>query len=394
MAQNNYGVVQAANDLGSLSTFVKAINQSGLTDRLNNKNVLNVRNHTYIVFAPNDAAFNALPSGTLNSLMQNQNKSDLNTLLNYHIVEDANVNDIGNLRDVNTLKALDGKNLNLSDSNGLMVNGARVLDQRKYDHGIVYVIDRVLLPDDNAFLDKYNLQGLRTGYVTVGTTETAPVSSTVVYNEMTNASARGPMSPAETDMLNMLRSRNDLSTFTKALTAADLGSDFYNRTNHTIFAPNDEAFSVIPMDTLNRLLANRDDVRTLVRYHIIDLSNNSSWETVNGSIRTLQGGTAMINRTDGEFAIDNANILRTIHYNNSIIYVIDRVLFPKDNSFLDKYGLRNISTNYVGATVAATPTTTSQDSISLPPQPKATVANTTSNSSNEAIYKDYKGKGF
>ncbi len=390
VAQNsgNRGVIEAANSLGDLNTFVKAINQSGLTDRLNDKNALNVRNHTYIIFAPVDAAFNSLPSGTLNSLMQN--KDDLNYLLGYHIIEDAKVNDIGNLQGVSTLKTLDGKDLNLSYSNGLLVNGARALNSMKYDHGIIYAIDKVLLPDDNKFLDKYNLRALRAGYVT-GATNKAVVE-TAVYNATTNVSGR-QMSAAERDFLNYLNNTKDLKTFVSALTAADLGSDFYNRSNLTIFAPNDQAFAVIPENNLNKLLANRDDLRTLLRYHIIDRSSlNKDWNTTSGNVKTLQGSVLMINRTDGEFTVNRASVLKTMFYNNSVIYVIDRVLLPNDNSFLDRYQLRGIAASYESGTTM----TNASDNFGLPPQPRAntTAGMSNTNSTNEQIYKNYKGKGF
>jgi uncharacterized surface protein with fasciclin (FAS1) repeats len=392
VAQNsgNRGVIEAANSLGDLNTFVKAINQSGLTDRLNDKNALNVRNHTYIIFAPVDAAFNSLPSGTLNSLMQN--KDDLNYLLGYHIIEDAKVNDIGNLQGISTLKTLDGKDLNLSYSNGLMVNGVRALNSMKYDHGIIYAIDKVLLPDDNRFLDKYNLRALRVGYVAGTANRTGAAAGMTVYNETTNVSARQPMSAAERDFLAYLNDTKDLKTFVNALTAADLGSDFYNKSNLTVFAPNDQAFSVIPENNLNRLLANRDDLRTLLRYHIIDRSSlNKDWNTTIGNVTTLQGSVLMINRTDGEFTVNKANVLKTMFYNNSIIYIIDRILLPNNNSFLDRYQLRGIAASYESGTM-----TNASDNFGLPPQPRAnmTTGMNNTNSTNEQIYKNYNGKGF
>lgn len=336
----NYGVVEAANDLGDLSTFVRAITQADMINKLNDEGTINLQNDTYIVFAPNNAAFNALPSDTLNSIMAN--KDDLNTLLEYHVIENPNVDDIRDLRNIDTLKALDGRNLNISND-GRTVNGARILDSRMYSDGIVYVIDRVLLPDDNAFLDKYNLRGLRTEYVTARTTETTVVRRT---NATANISERRPMSVAEKNLLDSLRTEDDLQTFTEALTAADLGDEVYNITNLTIFAPNDQAFSVISKDRWNGLLANRDDLRRLMRYHIVDRTNITNWTTtegpVMGPVRNLEGRELAINRTDGEITVGNATVVRTKYYNDSIIYVIDRVLLPNDVNFLDRYSLRDI----------------------------------------------------
>ncbi len=415
MAQvnENYGIVEAANDLGNLGTFVKAITQADMIDRLNDKGTLNLQNDTYIVFAPNDAAFRSLPSQAWNSIMAN--KDDLNTLLEYHIVENPNVDDIRNLRNIDTLKALDGRDVNLSYDNGaLTVNGARVLESRMYSDGIVYVVDRVLLPDDNDFLNKYNLRDLRAEYVTARANETTTVrrtnetnvtgrtSGAIVVSELedrnrtrvastANISERQNISAAERDFLASLEAEKDLKTFTQAFRAADLAGlerDFYNRTNITIFAPTDQAFSVIPENIWNDLLSNRDDLRKLLRYHIIDRSNLTDWNTTRGSVETLNGNELLIDRTNGKFTVNNATVLRTKYYNDSIIYVIDRVLLPNDRDFLDKYQLRDIATRYEQRTT----TTSGEDGTGLPPQPgrnetTRTRANAT-NTTDEQIYQE------
>ncbi len=410
--KENYGVVEAANDLGNLGTFVKTITQADMINRLNDEGTLNLRNDTYIVFAPNDAAFRSLPSQSWNSIMAN--KDDLNTLLEYHIVENPNVKDIKNLRNIDTLKALDGRDLNLSYDNGMLtVNGARVLNSRMYSDGIVYVIDRVLLPDDNAFLDKYNLRDLRAEYVTARANETTTVRRTnetnvtrrtngaIVVSELedrnrtrvvstANISERQNISAAERNFLASLEVEKDLKTFTQALRAADLAGlerDFYNRSNLTIFAPTDQAFLVIPENRWNDLLSNRDDLRKLLRYHIIDRSNLTDWNTTHGSVKTLNGNELLIDRTNGKFTINNATVLRTKYYNDSIIYVIDRVLFPNDRDFLDKYQLRDIASRYEQR---MTTTTSGEDETGLPPQPRrneTTRANET-NRTNEQIYEE------
>lgn len=378
------GVVETANDLGNLNTFVRAITQADMVETLNDEGILNLQNDTYIIFAPNDAAFRSLPSQAWNSIMANED--DLNTLLEYHIVENPDVDDIRNLRDIDTLEALDGMNINLSYDNGdLIVNGARVLESRMYEDGIIYVIDKVLLPDDDAFLDEYNLRDLRAEYVAAmaaGTAVAREANDTVAAGDMNedadttrsagtaNASAQRTLFAAERDFIDALRTEDDLSTFVRALTAADLGRDFYNRTNFTIFAPNDQAFSVIPEDTLEDLLMERDDLRALLRYHIIDRSNlTDDWNTTRGSVRTLMGRDLVIDRTDGEFTVSNATVLRTKYFNNSVIYTINRVLLPDDEDFLDRYRLGDIKERYETQARAAV-ADEEEDDTALPPQPR------------------------
>ena|GEM_PF-1379476 len=412
----NYGIVEASDDLGDLGTFVRAITQADMIDRLNDEGTLNLQNDTYVVFAPNDAAFRSLPSQAWNSIMANED--DLNALLEYHIVENPDVDDIRNLRDIDTLEALEGGDIDLSYDNGAMtVNGARVLESRMYSDGIVYVIDRVLLPDNDEFLDEYNLRDLRNESIAARDEDTTVVRRTnetnvtrrtngaIVVSELeddedadttrvtgaANISERRNITAAERDFLAALEDEDDLSIFTQAVRAADLADlerDFFNRTNLTIFTPNDQAFSVIPEETREDLLDDRDDLRTLLRHHIIDRSNITDWNTTRGSIETLEGTDIEIDRTNGEFTINNATVLRTKYYNDSIIYVINRVLLPDDDEFLDEYDLRDIEERYeLGTRVAAAD---GEDDTGLPPQPRRneTTRANGANTTDEQIYEE------
>jgi uncharacterized surface protein with fasciclin (FAS1) repeats len=100
----------------------------------------------FTVFAPTNAAFEALPAGVLDALLLPENKDALAKILTYHVVSGsvmaADITD----GDVATVE---GQNVTLSTANGVTVNGANVvIADVATDNGVVHVIDAVLIPSD------------------------------------------------------------------------------------------------------------------------------------------------------------------------------------------------------------------------------------------------------
>src|SRR3954468_14252139 len=72
-------IVGVAADAGQFKTLVAAVKAAGLVDTLNGKG-------PFTVFAPTNAAFEQLPSGTVETLLKPENKSMLSSVLTYHVV--------------------------------------------------------------------------------------------------------------------------------------------------------------------------------------------------------------------------------------------------------------------------------------------------------------------
>ena len=75
-------IVEIASNNSSLKTLVTAIKAAGLVETLSGQEPLTV-------FAPTDAAFKALPKGTLAKLLQPENQDTLVKILTYHVVPGA-----------------------------------------------------------------------------------------------------------------------------------------------------------------------------------------------------------------------------------------------------------------------------------------------------------------
>jgi uncharacterized surface protein with fasciclin (FAS1) repeats len=137
------GVLEAADKLGNLTKFTAAIKSAGFVDRLNGQGLLGIGDLAegpFTIFAPNDAAFNQVPQSVMDPI--NKQQSLMRTLLSYHMV-DAKA--LANLTDMGSVKTLEGDSMAV-DSSMKLVGGANVLGSTRYDNGIIYEIDQVLIP--------------------------------------------------------------------------------------------------------------------------------------------------------------------------------------------------------------------------------------------------------
>ena len=76
---NTRNLVDTAAANGSFKTFGKAIERAGMSDTLRGVG-------PFTIFAPTDAAFEKMPTGKLENLFKDENKEELVSLLNYHVV--------------------------------------------------------------------------------------------------------------------------------------------------------------------------------------------------------------------------------------------------------------------------------------------------------------------
>lgn len=132
-------VVQVA--MGSLdhTTLVAAVKAAGLVDALSNAG-------PFTVFAPVNAAFDALPPGTVENLLKPENKAKLQDILEYHVFVGVIYENM--ISDGRRLNQVNLKNVTLGNKDGkITVNDANILGSVTASNGIVYIIDKVLLPE-------------------------------------------------------------------------------------------------------------------------------------------------------------------------------------------------------------------------------------------------------
>ena len=133
-------IVDVAKQTGSHTTFVSAVKAAGLAETLS-------EGGPYTVFAPDDKAFKALPEGKLDSLMKAENKSKLQTLLKYHVIEGKVM-----AKDVKSgnVETLEGSKAEIKATDeGVTYGGANVTKTDvKASNGVIHVIDKVVMPPE------------------------------------------------------------------------------------------------------------------------------------------------------------------------------------------------------------------------------------------------------
>ncbi len=137
MADDDIVDIAAANE--DFSTLVAAVQAAGLVETLKGPG-------PFTVFAPTNAAFAALPAGTVESLLLPENLDQLTAILTYHVVPGAVTSDqlAGQQLSVVTVQ---GGTVNVDGTDGVRVNTATVTTADiMASNGVIHVIDTVLLP--------------------------------------------------------------------------------------------------------------------------------------------------------------------------------------------------------------------------------------------------------
>ncbi len=144
-------IIQNASQSADHTTLVAAVKAAGLVKTLEGKG-------PFTVFAPTNAAFDALPAGTVDTLLKPENKKTLTGILTYHVV----AGDITSTKLAKLIKKGGGK-AKLTTVNGekltAMMDGdkAELKDTKgnvatitqadvKQSNGEIHVIDKVLMP--------------------------------------------------------------------------------------------------------------------------------------------------------------------------------------------------------------------------------------------------------
>ena len=281
-------IVEVAEANGSFTTLVAALEASGLDE------VLSDETRSFTVFAPTDAAFEALLAEldiTAGDLLASPNLADI---LLYHVIADAEIgSDAAIAAAGTTVTTANTDDVGISLKNmdmDLFINASRVaLPDVAASNGVIHVIDAVLLPTEDA--------------ENAGT-----IAGVAVGNE-------------------------NFSTLVLALQAADLVDVLADEEGKfTVFAPTNAAFAAagITEEVLATLAI--EDLQNILLYHVV-----SGAEVPAAAAIAIAGNTIEIANEDpmalslsGAALFANVSEVSApnVDASNGIIHVIDSVLMP------------------------------------------------------------------
>jgi uncharacterized surface protein with fasciclin (FAS1) repeats len=284
---NTGSIVDIALSNPEFSTLVTALTAANLVDTLASLDA------EFTVFAPTNAAFENLPAGALDALIDQPEK--LREVLLYHVFDGSVLSDsaISIARSMNNTVPMENDvpvALSFVDEM-LFVNGANVSAANiTAENGVIHVIDNVILPP--------------------------------AMSEPTMNVAEIAVAMPET-----------FSTLVAALTAADLVDTLSNEDAlFTVFAPTNAAFAKIDADALTALLADTEALSAVLLTHVVgeaSLSSVDAYSQNGKSLITASGQMidVKVNPQTGELMIGGTTvIIKDVQATNGTIHVIDTVI--------------------------------------------------------------------
>jgi uncharacterized surface protein with fasciclin (FAS1) repeats len=244
----------------------------------------------FTVFAPTDAAFEALPAGALDALLAD--KDALTAVLTYHVV--SGELDAAAVSALETAVSLEGSELEIAVEDGkVVINGTVNVVQTdiKADNGIIHVIDAVLTPPE-------------------GNTE--PPTNTIA---------------------DIVATHEDFETLETAVVAAELAETLAGPGPFTVFAPTDAAFAALPEGTIEALLADKDALTDILTYHAVAGDVRAATVVTLPRATALNGVDIKVTVVDGKVRLnDSVQVTTTdVIADNGVIHIIDAVLLPPKN---------------------------------------------------------------
>ena len=130
----------------------------------------------------------------------------------------------------------------------------------------------------------------------------------------------GSQQATKPDIVDTAVSAGSFSTLVQAVQAAGLVDTLKGDGPFTVFAPTDEAFAKLPEGTLESLLADKEKLAAVLKYHVVPGKLDAKAVTSKTELPTAQGSSLPV----GDIKIATTDIMTS----NGIIHVIDEVLIP------------------------------------------------------------------
>ena len=138
-----------------------------------------------------------------------------------------------------------------------------------------------------------------------------------------SASAQGK------DLVETAVAAGSFKTLATALDKAGLVATLKGKGPFTVFAPTDEAFAKLPAGTLDKLIANPEQLKAILLYHVVSGEVLAAQAAKLTSAKTVNGADITIMAMGDGVMINNAHVVKAdIKATNGVIHVLDTVILP------------------------------------------------------------------
>ncbi|WP_305789480.1 fasciclin domain-containing protein [Symbioplanes lichenis] len=119
-----------------------------------------------------------------------------------------------------------------------------------------------------------------------------------------------------------------LSTLVTAVKKAGLVDSLNTAPELTVFAPANSAFDKIPKADLDKVLADKKTLTSVLTYHVV--AGKLTPAELAGTHKTLEGDEVTVTGSGTDFKVDDASVVcGNVQTANATVYIIDSVLMPK-----------------------------------------------------------------
>ncbi|XP_068601285.1 periostin, osteoblast specific factor b [Brachionichthys hirsutus] len=237
---------------------------------------------SYTLFAPSNEAWERLDESVRSTLIGNVNK-ELYHALHYHMVNKRLLTkDLKNGKTFPSMYNDLGLQINHYSTGVVTVNCARVIHGNQVaTNGVVHVIDRVIS--------------------SVGTT-----------------------------IQDVLDADDDLTTLSNVAQSAGLLEKLGQPGHYTLFAPTNEAFERLGSEVMERLYSDKEVLKALINFHLLDSVQCAEAIMAGSSYETLEGNNIEIGCDGESLTVNGIKMVRKkdIVTTNGVIHLIDQVLMP------------------------------------------------------------------
>ncbi len=120
------------------------------------------------------------------------------------------------------------------------------------------------------------------------------------------------------------------NTLVEAIKAAGLEETLSGEGPFTVFAPVDKAFSAIPKDELDKILADPELLKRVLLYHVVNGRLSAADVVRDERLDSLEGAELVVTPRDGAVMINAAKVVEPdIAADNGVVHLIDLVIVPQ-----------------------------------------------------------------
>jgi uncharacterized surface protein with fasciclin (FAS1) repeats len=131
------------------------------------------------------------------------------------------------------------------------------------------------------------------------------------------------------DIVDTAVAAGQFNTLVKAVQVAGLVDTLKGPGPFTVFAPTDAAFAKLPEGTVEKLLANPEQLRAVLTYHVVP-GKLMAGDVKAGPVKTVNGANAKLERKGESVVIGKAKVIKAdVEASNGVIHVIDTVILPQ-----------------------------------------------------------------